>query len=408
MEFKKMQLDNGLTIVAELSPMSASMAVGFFARAGSRDETDDIHGVSHFLEHMMFKGTARRSALEVNLEFDEMGAMYNASTSEENTIYYAAVLPEFQSRAVDLLSDILRPSLRQEDFDTEKNVILEEIALYEDRPEFRLYEALMADYFGDHPLGRSVLGTGRTIKDLSRDAMEAYFYDRYSPTNMLVVATGKMDWNALTEQVAGACGGWRVADVSRELPPGPTKRTRRWMADPKLTRQHVALMSSAPPAQSEDRYAAQLLGCVLGDQAGSRLHYALVEPAVAEEASVTYGPMDGVGGILTFLTVDPDRASEALDITRREFQRFLDDGSDESELTAAKNKIASASVLKGELPMGRLMAVGFDWIYRRCYSSLADQIDEMMAVTSDEVLAVATEYDLCDTTMVSLGPKEGP
>jgi len=406
MEFKQTQLPNGLTIIAELSPAAASMALGFFTRTGSRDETNAVHGVSHFLEHMMFKGTARRTAFDVNREFDDMGASYNAFTSEENTVYYAAVLPEFQARAADLLGDILRPSLRGEDFDTEKQVILEEIALYEDRPEFRLYEKLMTAYFAAHPLGRSVLGTPESIRALSRDAMEGYFLRRYSPTNMVAVATGKFDWDALCDQLAAACADWRPMDAPREHASLSRTPAEACVVDAKLARQHIGIMSPAPAAQSPRRYAAQLLGCILGDHTGSRLYYALIEPAIAEGASCTYDPLDQIGGMLTFLTADPGRAAEALAIARGEYDRFGADGPTEAELAAAKNKIASASVLTGELPMGRLTAVGFEWIYRDRYTPLAGQIEEMMAVTAEEVLAVATKYDLANTFTLALGPNE--
>jgi predicted Zn-dependent peptidase len=406
MEFKQTQISNGLTLIGELSPASASMAMGFFVRTGSRDETDDVHGVSHFLEHMMFKGTPRRSASDVNREFDDIGASYNAFTSEEVTVYYAAVLPEFQARAADVLSDILRPSLRSDDFEMEKKVILEEIALYEDRPEFRLYEKLMAQYFGLHPLGRNVLGTPQSIKALTPDGMKEYFRRRYSPNNMVVSATGNFDWDALTEQLTAACGGWEPADAPRELTASPAARSTRSYADAKLTRQQIALMGQGPSAQSEQRYAAQLLSCILGDQTGSRLYYALIETAIAEEASVQYDPMDGIGAMLTFLTTDPRRASEALRITRQELKRFLESGPTASELTAAKNKIASASVIKGELPMGRLTAVGFEWLYKKTYTPLAEQIEKMMAVTAEQVLAVAREWRLDDVTTVTLGPSD--
>src|SRR5881227_1161050 len=126
MPFHHHVLSNGLTIIGETSPSARSAAVGFFVRTGSRDETPEVSGVSHFLEHMVFKGTPRRTALDVNRDFDKIGADYNAFTSEENTVFHAAVLPEYLPAAVDILSDILRPSLREEDFDTEKNVIIEE------------------------------------------------------------------------------------------------------------------------------------------------------------------------------------------------------------------------------------------------------------------------------------------
>src|SRR5438874_6841159 len=134
MPFHKHVLKNGLRIIGETNASARSVALGFFVRTGSRDERADVSGVTHFLEHMVFKGTPRRSALDVNKDFDRIGAQYNAFTSHENTVFYAAILPEYLPQAVDILADILRPSLRQDDFDMEKQVIIEEIARYEDMP----------------------------------------------------------------------------------------------------------------------------------------------------------------------------------------------------------------------------------------------------------------------------------
>src|SRR6267142_6043163 len=166
MPFHQHVLDNGLTILGETSPSARSVALGFFVRTGSRDEAAGISGVTHFLEHMVFKGTPRRTALDVNRDFDAIGANYNAFTSEENTVFYASVLPEYLPRAVDILADILRPSLRGEDFDVEKNVIIEEIGMYEDQPMWCAYDQAKKTYFDGHPLGNSVLGSVESIRGL--------------------------------------------------------------------------------------------------------------------------------------------------------------------------------------------------------------------------------------------------
>src|SRR5919205_3308792 len=158
MTFQHHTLPNGLTILGETNPAALSAAVAFWVRTGSRDETPEVSGVSHFLEHMVFKGTPHRSALDVNRDFDRIGADYNAFTSEENTVFHAAVLPEYLPQAVDLLADILRPSLRGEDFDVEKNVIIEEINMYEDQPTWSAYDHAKRAYFKGHPLGNSILG----------------------------------------------------------------------------------------------------------------------------------------------------------------------------------------------------------------------------------------------------------
>ena len=406
MAFEHTQLDNGLTIVAEVSPASASVAAGFFVRTGSRDETPELAGVSHFLEHMMFKGTERRSALDVNREFDEMGAQYNASTSEENTVYFAAVLPEFQDRALDLLGDMLRPSLRGEDFDVEKNVIIEEIALYQDLPGYLVYEKLMGAHFAGHALGNSVLGTAESIRALRQEDMQAYFDRRYSPGNITLVGVGKLDFDAFKAKAAEACSHWRPCEVSRSTPPAAPARTESLLCDTKLAREHIGLMSAAPSGQDDERYAAQLLATIVGDTNGSRLFYALIDPAVADEAHMNYEPLDRAGAFFTFVSTDPDRGAEAVRIVRRELVRFAEEGPSAAELQAAKNKIASGATLRGEIPMGRLTAVGFDWVYRGEYVPLAEQIDTLFAVTAEEVVQVARDCDLAAATLLALGPRE--
>src|SRR6202045_4674684 len=155
MPFHTHKLPNGLQIVAETSPSARSAALGFFVRTGARDETPEVSGVTHFLEHMVFKGTPRPPSLDVNRDFDRIGADYNAFTSEENTVFHAAVLPEYLPQAVDILADILRPSLRGEDFDMEKKVIIEEIGMYDDQPTFSAYDNARKLHFGEHRLGHS-------------------------------------------------------------------------------------------------------------------------------------------------------------------------------------------------------------------------------------------------------------
>jgi predicted Zn-dependent peptidase len=406
MEFKHAVLDNGLNVIGEVNRSVKSMAAGFFVRTGSRDETPKVAGVSHFLEHMVFKGTPRRTALEVNRDFDRMGAQNNAFTSEENTIYFGAVLREFQTPLLDLLADLLRPSLRQEDFDIEKHIILDEIARYQDLPQHRLYEKLMAEHFDSHPLGHSIQGTAESITALTRQDMLEYFDRRYSPGNITAVVVGNLDWPAALGKIHQSCSHWKPYEVSRDLSPAPAARTARTIVDPHLAHQNIGIVSPAPSAQDGDRYAAHLASIILGDKSGSRLFYALIDPAIADEAQMIYDLLDGAGAFITFLACDPRRAAEAVRITQGEFRQFLKDGPTEAEVQAAKNKIASAATLHGELPMGRLTAVGFDWIYRREYLPLAKEIDNYFAVTGRQVLQVAQRHDLMAMTVLGLGPAE--
>ena len=185
-----LKLDNGLTLLWEHLPQAQSAAIGYFVRTGARDETGKESGVSHFLEHMMFKGTAKRSSADIQYELGNLGAQANAFTSEENTVYYSAVIPENFSKMQELLTDMLRPALDKQEFDTEKKVILEEIALYQDKPYFYMMERAMLDFFAGHSAGSSVLGTSASISALENSEMAAYFARRYVPGNIVLVASG--------------------------------------------------------------------------------------------------------------------------------------------------------------------------------------------------------------------------
>jgi predicted Zn-dependent peptidase len=236
--------------------------------------------------------------------------------------------------------------------------------------------------------------------------MQAYFDRRYSPGNVTLVGVGKVDFRALVAKAEAMCSAWRPFDVSRELPAPPTGARRRIHADPKVARQQVAMACPAPTSQDPARYAAMLAATIVGDSTGSRLFYALVDPAIVDEAGMAYDALDGAGMFMTFLSADADQAARALQIARDEVRRFLDGGPTDAEMQAAKNKIASAATLKGEVPMGRLTAVGYDWLYRREYVPLAEQIETLFAVPAEEVLAVARKYNLAESTLVTLGPLE--
>jgi predicted Zn-dependent peptidase len=404
MRYDQHVLPNGLTVIGEHNDAAKSVAIGFFTRTGARDETPEISGVSHFLEHMMFKGSQRRSAEDVDREFDEMGARYNAFTSEENTVYFGAVLPEFQSRLLDLLADMLRPSLRQDDFDTEKKVILEEIAMYKDRPHFTVYDLARETYHHGHPLGNSVLGSTESIAALARDQMLHYFQRRYAPNNMIVVLTGNYDWNAAVQQIEEICGVWQPGDNARALSEPDAVPLERMQPNPKLDRAYLCAVAPAPSAQDERRHAAQVLAEVLGGGEGSRLYWALVHPGIADSADVSYDAEDGAGAYYVFASCDPARTTEVIDIVRATLTNAQADGVSDDEIERARRKLASALVLRAETPMGRLTTVGFDWLYRKQITPLNDAVDNLLAVTSDAVDALLQERSFDKLTLVGLGP----
>ena len=406
MEFKNAQLSNSLNVIAEVNKSARSVAMGFFIRTGSRDEVAEVAGVSHFLEHMMFKGTANRSALEVNLEFDQMGAKYNAFTSEENTVYYAAVLPEYQLRVLELWADLMRPALRKDDFDTEKGVICEEIAMYKDMPHFDVADRCRKLHFDKNPCGNSVLGTVDSIKALGCEQMLEYFRHRYAPDNMVLACSGNVDWDEFLAKAQELCGGWQPSTPSRKLTNFAGTAKLQPVTDAKIVREHICLMSAAPAAQSELRYAASLLAGVIGDDTGSRMYWGLVDTALADVAEMEYDSMDHTGLFYTYISCDPEKASRVLDITRAMLAKVVTDGVTDAELEAAKNKIASNVTINGELPMGRLVPLGFGWVYNQEYRTVAQEIDAIKSVTHEDIARLLAQYSPASITTLGLGPCE--
>jgi len=406
MEFKKETLSNGLTIIGELNKSAKSAAVGFFARTGSRDETSQINGVSHFLEHMVFKGTEKLNAFEVNEAFDKTGAHFNASTSEENTIFYAAVLPEYLTEVTRLWIELMRPALRDEDFKIEKDVIKEEIAMYKDMPSFDVMDKCRNFYFNGHPCGNSVLGSAESIDNLTAEQMRDYFLTRYVPNNMVVVCAGDFDWDQIRSIVANACGQWQKQHAERELKhyKGSKKQKRIEIAN--LVREHICLMSPAVSAQDNRRFAASLLGAIIGDDVGSRFFWELVDKALAEIATMIFGAMDGTGLFCSYIRCSSENVSEVQDVISAIFRSVSEKGVAEDELIKAKNKLLSALVIKNELPMGRLVDMGFNWQYLKRYRTIEEDVSAIKAVTVDDIHLLLKEFNPGDFTQLSMGPPQ--
>jgi predicted Zn-dependent peptidase len=404
MEFKHKTLSNGLVLIGEVNPPAKSAAVGYFVRTGARDETRDINGVSHFLEHMLFKGTERLNSFEVNEAFDRRGAQFNAFTSEEQTVFYASVLPEYLTDITALWGELMRPALREDDFTIEKNVIKEEIAMYQDTPTFDVIDRCRSLHFGTHPCGYSVLGTVESIDGLTAEQMRAYFARRYAPNNMIVACAGNFDWDGFCGVVEAASGRWPSQEVGRVLGHFEGTRQRARAEKPNLKREHICLMHTGVSAQDPRRFAASLLSMIVGDDYGSRFYWDLVDKALAEEAAMHFGPMDGTGLFYCYLRCGTPNATKVVTIADGIFQDLVKNGITNEELTKAKNKVLSALVLKNELPMGRLGDLGSNWMYLGEYRSIEQDVAAVKAVTVDEVNRLVREIGLDRYTQYSLGP----
>jgi len=409
MEFRSHRLANGLDIVAECNPAAHTMGLGFFVRTGARDETPELAGISHFLEHMVFKGTPRRSADDVNREFDEIGAQYNAFTSEESTVYYASVLPEYQEPALDLLADIMRPSLRASDFEMEKKVIVEEIQMYLDQPPYGMDDRIKEVCFGDHPIARSVIGSEASVNALTPDQMLAYHRDRYSADNLFIAAAGKIDFDALVEQVEQRCSAWESTCPTRSTPSATLRTTVEVCQQPASTQQYVLLLRDAPAAQDKDteRFAAKILTTIVGDDSGSRMYWELVDSGLAESASLGHYEYQGVGMYYTWLACEPQETDKNIERLADLFARVDQEGITEDELVQAKNKVRARVVLGNERPRSRLFNVGGNWLQRCEYRSIADDLAAVADVTLDDITRVLDRFPLSEYATVSVGPLEG-
>lgn len=404
MEFKKKILPNGLAVIGEVNKSAKSAAVGFFVKTGSRDEAKQTSGVSHFLEHMMFKGTEKLSAFEVNEAFDKTGAEFNAGTSWENTIYYAAILPEYLEDVTKLWIELMRPALRDEDFNMEKNVIKEEIAMYRDMPSFDVVDKCQSLHFEKHPCGNSILGSEESIDNLTAEQMRDYFKKRYAPNNMATAFTGNFDWEQICGIMEKNCEKWQKQTTSRKLEEATGSKKKKRIEKSNLAREHICLMGAAPSTQDSARFAASLLGAIVGDNVGSRFYWELVDKALAEAATMQFSPMDGTGAFYSYLRCSGENVSKVLDTVKTIFESLSENGVTKDEIRTAKNKILSALVIKNELPMGRLSDLGGNWIYLGQYRSIEDDINSIKTVTADDVHSLIEKFKPGDFTQFSIGP----
>jgi predicted Zn-dependent peptidase len=360
--YKEARLSNGLVVIGEIDQSTHTAAAGFFVRTGARDESSHTMGVSHFLEHMMFKGSERRTALDVNNDFDFIGASHNAFTSGEMTAFHAHVLPEHIFSAIEILSDILRPALRTEDFEEERGVILEEIAMYEDNPFMGLYERMMESYYKGHPLSHRVLGTKKTVGSLPKDEMSNYFSNRYAADNMVLAVAGPIDFEKVISEAQRLCGEWprgKPGRVHTAFTPTPNEFTQIM---PNTNRAYIGMMMPAPALGDMRRYASSLISQIVGDREGSKFYWSVVETGLAEEASCSFEGRDGLGEYLVFAACESQNVAEVEKRLHAEMSQ-LSQTLQQDELDRARARIATGIALAGERPSGRMHRLGSQWAY---------------------------------------------
>jgi predicted Zn-dependent peptidase len=398
------QLKNGLTLVAECNPNAYMAAFGFFVKTGARDESPEIGGVSHFLEHMVFKGTLSRTADTVNLELDEMGSSSNARTGEESTVYHACVLPEFQTPLVELLADLMRPSLRESDFETEKQVILEEIMMYQDQPPYGGHERVMELFFDRHPLGQSILGTAESVGRLTAEEMKQYFRRRYLPSNMALAAAGNVDFDELVAVAERCCGAWTNGLAVKNKTQAVYRCGFETLHKPQSHQQYLLQLAPGPANDDPRRFALRAAVTILGDEGGSRLFWRLLDPGLVESAGTGSYEFHQNGIIMSYIACAPVDAQANLNILYDLQREFSQSGVSQRELDLAKQKIISHILLASERTETRLFSVGSHWLNAQPFRTAAEIAEIYEGLTLDEVNQAIQDFPLTQNMTLSVGP----
>jgi predicted Zn-dependent peptidase len=386
-------------------PSVRSAALGFFIGAGSGLEDDREAGLSHLLEHMLFRGTDQLQSNEIDELFDAMGAELNAGTGKESTSVYSRVLDVHLEEAFGVMADMVwRPALR--DLETEREVVLEEIAMYEDDPQDKVFDVLGAAVFGDHPLGRAIIGRADVISSISRDGLAAFHTRHYRPSDVVVAAAGSIDHEALVELVRRSEGAGQRGAI--ELPkPGPF--AARSVFHRKDTEQvHVCLGGRGIPRDDERRFALRVLDTILGGTSSSRLFQEVREKRGLAYAVYSFTSMyAGAGQVGLYVGTRGDNLREAMKVVADELQRFAADPASEAELARAKENAKGRLVLSLESTAARMNRLGTAVLSGLPVLSVDEILERVDAVAMDDVRALAAElFEPGRLSAAGIGPEE--
>jgi predicted Zn-dependent peptidase len=384
------RLDSGVRVVTEALPGVRSIALGLWIGTGSRNEDASRTGISHFLEHLLFKGTDRFSSVEIDQIFDGMGAEANAGTGKETTSVYSRFLDQHLERAFDVLADmVLRPTYP--DIESERQVVIEEIAMYEDEPSDKVHDVLAGAIFGDHPLGRPIIGTADVVGTVPVPEIAAYHDSRYVGPNLVVAAAGNLEHERVAELAerfftapdGGASGAQAAPAPSRPRAAFHTKSTEQY---------HLCLGGPGIPRADERRFALRVLDTLLGGSSSSRLFQEVREKRGLAYAVYSYAShyVDS-GQVGLYVGTRPDNVQEAMDVIATELRRIVDDPVGEEELDRAKENVKGRMVLSFESTLSRMNRLGGSVLTGVPLLSLDEMIAAVDAVTLEDVSELARE-----------------
>ena len=408
-EFQRSVLPNGLTVLSEHMPGVRSVSFGAWVRAASVHETPERMGVSHLLEHMVFKGTERRSAKQIALELEALGGSLDAYTSREHTVYQARVLDEHLPQAADVIADIVfRPTLRSNDLALERKVVLEEIGMVEDTPDDLVFELHNEVLWGAHPYGHSILGTRDTVKHLGVRALRDLHERAYHPPQLVVAASGNVSHEALLDVLERT--GWCAiprGEAALLATPAATSAppTVRHVAR-EGTQTHVVLGSPGLRYSDPRRYALVMLSMLLGGGMSSRLFQRIREELGLAYSIYTFQQFyadTGMHGV--YVATSPESAQPAFDAIRDELAKVADGGLPLEEIEMGKSQLKGQMTLSLESVSARMYRAAAVELYGEPYRTLDETLALVNAVTVDDIAAVAREFFSPDRqTVLSLGP----
>ena len=412
-EIHRTAAPNGMTVLSERVPSVRSAAVGVWVRTASANEMRPKMGVSHLLEHMVFKGTERRTAQEIALALESRGGSLDAYTSRDSTAYHARVLDADLPRALDVITDLVRrPKLRDSDLSLERQVVLEEISTVEDTPDDEVFDLAYETLWPNHPYGFQILGTKETVSALSADDLKQLHARAYFPGNCVIAAAGNLTHEALLEEVGRQ--GWfdgngqaAQQDPPPVAPVPPAVRGVTRSVEKDTAQTHIVFATDTIPYADRRKYAMIVLSNVFGGGMSSRLFQ-----RIREELGLAYAIYSftsfyrGVGLAGVYVGSQPARAEKAAEAIRGEFALMAREGLRGQALDDAKQQTLGQLMLSLESPTARMYRLASTAVYSEPYRSLDEVLQTVEALTADEVSTMASEFFAPERqTVVSLGPK---
>ena len=406
MPFARTVFDDGLTVITESMPWVCSISLGMWFGVGSRDETKDQAGLSHFMEHMMFKGTATRNALEVSEAFDALGAESNAFTAKEYTCYYARFAQHRLDDVLDVLSDmVLNSSFRDEDIRTEREVVVEEIVDSEDMPDDHVFEMFMDALYPTHPIGRPVLGTQELVSAYCHEDCRRFRDAHYHSGNLVVSAAGNLKHDEVVQKVRKSLQGLREGQRNNRERIVEDSRERLIVQQREIEQAHLVYGFPWYAAGSDERFAGSMLAAILGGSMSSRLFQEVREKSgLAYSVLAEANAYSDVGEFYVYCATRPDKLGNAAAIIRRELARIADSAPTQEEVRRSCEVICSQLLLGQESTGERMNRLGRREVMGLAQVEVPDLVELYRAVTPEQVRATAERYLTADATAAVISP----